>query len=94
MSALTRRSFLKTAGAAAGATAIGVVPAVAAASPEIVDEPTRLEEEPLVLIVRDSRKGEVTVLAGKRETTYDDPALVRRLLKVAPARRNGPVGVV
>jgi hypothetical protein len=90
MRVLSRRSFLKTAGVAAGATAIGVAPAVAAeASPELVDEPTALEDEPLVAIVRDSRKGEVTLLAGKSETTYRDPALVKRLLKAAPRSSSG-----
>src|SRR5262245_3354710 len=95
MRVLSRRTFLKTAGAAAGATAIGVTPAIAAAqaSPEVVSEPTAIQDEPLVVIVRDSTKGEVTVLSGKQETTYRDHALVRRLLKVAPSRRAGREGV-
>jgi hypothetical protein len=88
MRVLSRRSFLKIAGVAAGATAIGVAPATAETSPELVDEPTALEDEPLVAIVRDSRKGEVTLLSGKAETTYRDPALVKRLLKAAPRRAN------
>ena len=31
------------------------------------------------------RRGEVTVLSGTAETTYRDPALVKRLLAAAPA---------
>jgi hypothetical protein len=93
MRVLSRRSFLKTAGVAAGATAIGVAPAAAAAAePELVGEPTALENEPLVVIVRDSSKDEVTLLFGKNETTYRDPALIKRLLKTAP-RRSGRDGV-
>ena len=39
--------------------------------------------EPVTAYVRDAQRGEVTVLSGKRETTYRDPALVRRLLDAA-----------
>jgi hypothetical protein len=35
--------------------------------------------------VRDAARGEVTFLAGTRETTYRDPELVRRLLRGAPS---------
>ena len=33
--------------------------------------------------VRDPERGEVTVMAGTQETTYNDPVLVRRLLDAA-----------
>ena len=39
--------------------------------------------EPVVAFVRDAKRGEVTVMAGTRETTYRDPALVARLEKAA-----------
>jgi TAT (twin-arginine translocation) pathway signal sequence len=39
--------------------------------------------EPVTAYVRDARRGEVTVLSGKTETTYRDPALVKRLLDAA-----------
>ena len=34
--------------------------------------------------VHDARRGEVTVLKGTPQTTYHDPALVKRLLAAAP----------
>jgi hypothetical protein len=46
--------------------------------------------EPLVVYVRDARRGELTVLAGTRETTVRDPGLVARLLTVA--RSAGALG--
>ena len=41
-------------------------------------------EEAVVAIVRDAKRGEVTVMSGEREVTYRDKALVKRLLKAAP----------
>jgi hypothetical protein len=35
--------------------------------------------------VRDAGSGELTVMSGTLETTYRDPALVKRLLEAAPA---------
>jgi hypothetical protein len=85
MSTFSRRSFLKTAGAAAGAAVIGVSPAAAAheQAPELVTDPSPLPGEPLVAYVRDAARGEVSVLSGLHETTYRDPALVKRLLRAA-----------
>ena len=34
--------------------------------------------------VRDADRGEVTVMSGANETTYRDPALVKKLLGAAP----------
>jgi hypothetical protein len=42
--------------------------------------------EPVVAFVRDAERGEVTVVAGMRETTYRDPALVARLAKAAGSK--------
>ena len=38
----------------------------------------------MIAIVRDVKRGEVTVMKGEREVTYRDKALVKRLLKAAP----------
>jgi hypothetical protein len=85
---VTRLSFLKTsAGAAAGAAAIGVpaAAAVAGEKPGQVTEPSSPNpHEPVMAYVRDEARGEVTVMHGTAETTYRDPALVKRLLAAAP----------
>ena len=39
--------------------------------------------EPVTAYVRSAERGEVTVMAGKQETTYRDPVLVKRLLDAA-----------
>ena len=86
---VTRLSFLKaSAGAAAGAAAVGV-PAAAVLSEQkasVVPEPSSASPpEPVVAYVRDAQRGEVTVMAGTSETTYRDRALVKKLLSAAPA---------
>jgi hypothetical protein len=89
-----RRRFLTKAGAATGAAASVGIPGLGkpelaggshapAVPPEVVDAPGGLALEPIVVYVRDARRGEVTVLHGTRELTYRDRALVRRLLKAA-----------
>ena len=85
---VTRLSFLKTSAvAAAGAAAIGA-PVAAAMSKEKAGVPTEPSSEnprePVMAYVRDERRGEVTVMSGTSETTYRDPALVKRLLAAAP----------
>jgi hypothetical protein len=89
MSKTNRRTFLKAAGAATGAAIVGTVPGVAEAaseSRELVQEPSKLPAEPLVAIVRNPRKSEVTIVAGLHEATYRDRALVKRLLDAARAK--------
>ncbi len=44
--------------------------------------------EPVTAYVRDEQRGEVTVMSGTNETTYRDPALVKRLLTAAPAQQS------
>jgi len=87
MSTFSRRTFLKTAGTATGAALIGTLPGVAQASseaaPEAVAPTSPVPKEPLVAIIRDARKHEVTIVSGLRETTYRDSALVKRLLNAA-----------
>jgi hypothetical protein len=88
---LTRLSFLKTsAAAAAGAAAIGVPVAAVIAGEQsgVPTEPSSQNpSEPVMAYVRDARRGEVTVMSGTGETTYRDPALVKRLLAAAPEQQ-------
>jgi hypothetical protein len=59
-------------------------------SGKVVKQPSpRTPQEPVVAYVRDAERGEVTVVAGTAETTYRDPALVKRLLSAAPAEAIG-----
>lgn len=85
---VTRLSFLKaSAGAAAGAAAIGVPTAAVLSEdkPRVVAEPSSTTpREPVTAYVRDVKRGEVTVMAGTSETTYRDRALVEKLLAAAP----------
>jgi anaerobic selenocysteine-containing dehydrogenase len=88
MERLSRRSFVKIAGGAAGAAALAAAPPIArAAVGEEEAQPThpktRVPEEPLVAYVRNAERGEVTVTAGTTEHTYHDRALVKRLLRAA-----------
>jgi len=97
MNNVSRRSFLKTAGLATGAAAVAASPAVAAAvQPDAVETtPTGpLPHEPIIAIIRDVERGEVTVLSGHTEKTYWDKVLVKRLLKAAEQNhRQGRKGV-
>ena len=93
----SRRAFLQsTAGAAAGAAVILATPKVAAVAldggasttstmpkPVITKPSGRAPHEPVTAYVRSAERSEVTVMSGKQETTYRDPALVKRLLDAA-----------
>jgi anaerobic selenocysteine-containing dehydrogenase len=88
MERLSRRSFVKIAGAATGAAALAAAPPIArAAVGEDDAQPTNattgVPEEPVVAYVRDARRGEVTVTSGTAEHTYRDRALVQRLLRAS-----------
>jgi len=93
----SRREFLQGgAGAAAGAALILATPKVASIA---LDQPGRgvptepraivtkasgpVPAEPVAAYVHDAERNEVTVMSGKHETTYRDPALVKRLLDAA-----------
>ncbi len=90
----SRRAFLQgTAGAAAGAAVILATPKVASVALDVAStgaaaEPKAVVTKPsgpappeaVTAYVRNADRGEVTVMSGKRETTYRDPALVKRLL--------------
>jgi hypothetical protein len=95
MSKLSRRKFLKTAGAATGAAAVSASPAIAAVmEPGAVETAPsgKVPAEPVIAIVRDGGRGEVTVLSGTTEKTYTDAALVKRLLKAAEQNHKGRGG--
>jgi hypothetical protein len=93
----SRLAFLQgTAGAAAGTALILATPKVASVALDggasslrsepkaTVTEPSGpAPREPVTAYVRSAERGEVTVMAGKQETTYTDPALVKRLLEAA-----------
>jgi hypothetical protein len=85
---VTRLSFLKaSAGAAAGAAAIGV-PVASAMSADQQGVPVEprgaTPREPVVAYVRDADRGEVTLMSGTSEITYRDRNLVKRLINAAP----------
>jgi hypothetical protein len=93
----SRRAFLQgSAGAAAGAAVILATPKIAAvaldspaggvsADPKpVVTRPSGpAAPEPVTAYVRNAERHEVTVMSGRSETTYKDPALVKRLLDAA-----------
>lgn len=82
MADLTRRRFVtNSAGAVAGMTAIG---ALAAAQSEAEDGAAR--SEPVVAYVSNPRKGEISVMSGKREVTIRDRKLAERIVRSARTR--------
>ena len=88
MERLSRRSFMKIAGAATGAAALAAAPPLARAAigeedAERTHPTTAGPDEPLVAYVRDEQRGEVTVTSGTVEHTYRDRVLVQRLLRAA-----------
>ena len=92
MERLSRRSFVKVAGAATGAAALAAAPPIARAAvgddAKQVDPTARVPEEPLVAYVRDVERGEVTVTDGTSERTYRDRTLVQRIVR-ATDRKGG-----
>ncbi len=88
MERLSRRSFVKIAGAATGAAALAAAPPIARAAvgeegAQRTKPTTGVPEEPVVAYVRDAKRGEVTVASGTAEHTYRDRALVQRLMRAA-----------
>jgi hypothetical protein len=84
MESVSRRRLLGTAGIAAGAVVIPAAAAEALERGEVTDPSGPPPEEAVVAIVRDAKRGEVTVMSGTSEVTVRDRALVKRLLKAAP----------
>jgi hypothetical protein len=88
MERLSRRSFMKIAGAATGAAALAAAPPIARAAvgeegARKIDPKTAVPDEPVVAYVRNAERGEVTVTSGTAEHTYRDRALVQKLLRAA-----------
>src|SRR4029077_4678984 len=88
MERLSRRSFVKIAGAATGAAALAAAPPIPRGAgggegAHDTDPTARVPEEPVVAYVRDAKRGEVTVTSGTAEHTYRDRALVQRMLRAA-----------
>ena len=84
MEGVSRRRLLGTAGIAAGSVVIPAAAAEALERGEVTDPSGPPPEEAVVAIVRDAKRGEVTVMSGTSEVTVRDRALVKRLLKAAP----------
>ncbi len=96
MTTINRLSFLKTAGVATGAAAISASPALAAAiEPGAVETAPSgpVPREPIVAVIRDPGRGQITVLSGQTERTYTDRVLVNRLLKAAASNHGKRQGV-
>ncbi|MDQ6841972.1 MAG: hypothetical protein M3025_06065 [Actinomycetota bacterium] len=82
---LSRRTFIMT--SAGAATVVGVPAAVAIADKKhpVLTEPTAPPpREPVMALIRDEKRGEITVMSGTSEVTYRDPELVKRLMAIAP----------
>jgi hypothetical protein len=84
MEGVSRRRLLGTAGVAAGTVVIPAAAAEALERGEVTDPTGPPPEEAVVAVVRDAKRGEVTVMSGTGEVTIRDRALVRRLLRAAP----------
>jgi hypothetical protein len=92
MEELSRRKFLLASGVAATGAAVAATPQlvsgggrpgngeVSGPPPKVVQPAGPGPREPVMAYVRDARSGHVTVMSGTQETTYRDPALVKRLL--------------
>jgi hypothetical protein len=84
MAEVTRRGFMYSSGAvAAGLATAGVAggaltAVLGSAAPAVASANV---DQRMVAYVRDSSRGEVTVMVGDREVTYHDPQLVRRMQK-------------
>lgn len=96
MTDVDRRAFLQTSVVSAAAlvaaprlvNGLGSSTSPSKVAPSPASKPTVTPampsvKEPVMAYVRDACTGEVTVLVGTRQTTYHDPALVRRLLDAA-----------
>jgi hypothetical protein len=99
MDRLSRRSFIHaSAGVATGAVIAGTPAALVLdqqsgdVQPSVITPSSPAPREPVMAFVRDAARGEVTILSGVTETTYHDPALVKRLLAAVPS--GGEIDVI
>jgi len=93
MADLSRRTFLGASAAAAGAAAIGIPIASAAANSGHTKEATAVAAGgslpgakaagPLVVYVPDASSGDVSIMIGTQEVMHHDPDLVARLARAA-----------
>jgi|SRR5580700_4984023 hypothetical protein len=87
MAGLTRRGFLATsASTAAGVAGVGALvasPRLRGAMTMSPSSTTASVAQPLVAYVRDGSGGELVLMAGTREVSLHDPALVQRLYAAA-----------
>jgi hypothetical protein len=80
MSELTRRAFVtRSAGTAAGMTAIGAL-AVQASD---ADAKGKVDATPVVAYIANPRSGEISVMTGKREVTVRDRKLAAQIARAA-----------
>ena len=102
MGNVSRRSFIQTSAGVATGAVIAATPAAlvldrskkassaaAEPAPEVTSPSGPAPREPVMAYVRNPERGEVTVMSGTSETTYKDPALVRRLMQAAPDGESG-----
>ncbi len=82
---LSRRTFIMT--SAGAATVVGVPAAVALTDkkqPVLTEPSAPPPREPVMALIRNAERGEITVMSGTAEATYRDPELVKRLMAIAP----------
>ena len=99
MEDVNRRKFLLASGAAAAGGAVAVTPKLVESLSdkpgEIAPPTSAAPSEPVMAYVHDAARGEVTVMSGTGESTYRDPALVKRLMDAAPTPlEGGETGVI
>lgn len=90
---LNRRGFLQSSAGVAGGAAMTLAPSAAAAlalagpaqaaPAKVVARSGESPSEPVVAYVHNAKRGEVTVMSGTTETTYQDHELAQRLLDAA-----------
>jgi hypothetical protein len=86
MARVTRRAFISTAGAVAGAAALTAAgPNVASAVAAITEQPLQGSEatSSVVAYVKNPASGQISLLAGEREVTVTDRALVKRIVSAS-----------
>jgi hypothetical protein len=84
MTELTRRAFVaRSAGTAAGMTAIGALVTDQAQADGHAHPVADAHRHPVVAYVRDARKGEVSLMSGDREVTVRDRKLAAQITRAA-----------
>jgi len=88
MAKVTRGTFLSTTmGAAGGVAAMGLIAGpstLVEAAQHVADAgDDTVSNDPMTAYVRDAATGEISVMVGHREVVTKDPALVRKLQRVA-----------